>query len=47
MIGGGVEHMGKLPFAATMKTQQEFGMAFTPELLAKHNIVRARGWAPR
>src|SRR6516164_4988442 len=39
VIGGGVEHMGKLPFAATMKTQQEFGYAFTPELMAKHNIV--------
>jgi len=39
VIGGGVEHMGKLPFAATMQTQQEFGMAFTPELMEKHNIV--------
>ncbi len=39
VIGGGVEHMGKLPFAATMKVQQEFGSAFTPELMAKHNIV--------
>src|SRR6201982_318803 len=33
VIGSGVEHMGKLPFAATIKTQQEFGAAFTPELL--------------
>src|SRR5947207_8445658 len=39
VIGGGVEHMGKLPFAATMKTQQDFGMAFTPELMEKHGIV--------
>jgi acetyl-CoA acetyltransferase family protein len=39
MIGSGVEHMGHLPFAATMQTQQEFGVAFTPELMAKHNIV--------
>ena len=39
VIGGGVEHMGKLPFAATMKVQQEFGFAFTPELMEKHNIV--------
>ncbi len=39
VIGGGVEHMGKLPFAAAMKTQEEFGYAFTPELMAKHNIV--------
>ena len=39
MIGGGVEHMGHFPFAAGMKTQQEFGFAFTPELMSKHNIV--------
>jgi acetyl-CoA acetyltransferase family protein len=39
MIGSGVEHMGHFPFSATMQTQQEFGMAFTPELMAKHNIV--------
>ena len=39
VIGGGVEHMGMLPFSAGMKTQQDFGFAFTPELMAKHNIV--------
>ena len=39
VIGGGVEHMGMLPFAAAMKTQEDFGYAFTPELMAKHNIV--------
>jgi acetyl-CoA acetyltransferase family protein len=39
VIGSGVEHMGKLPFAATQKTQEEFGYAFTPELLAHHQIV--------
>ncbi len=39
MIGSGVEHMGHLPFSATMQTQQDFGMAFTPALMAKHNIV--------
>jgi len=39
MIGGGVEHMGHFPFAVAMKTQAEFGLAFTPELMAKHNIV--------
>ena len=38
VIGGGVEHMGKLPFAAAMKTQEDFGFAFTPELLDKHPI---------
>ena len=39
MIGSGVEHMGHLPFVAGMKTQEDFGYAFTPELMAKHNIV--------
>jgi acetyl-CoA acetyltransferase family protein len=39
VIGAGVEHMGDLPFAASDKTQDEFGHAFTPELMAKHNIV--------
>src|ERR1041385_1027899 len=39
MIGSGVEHMGHLPFAAGIKTQEDFGYAFTPELMAKHNIV--------
>jgi len=39
MIGGGVEHMGHFPFAAGMKTQQDFGFAFTPALMEKHNIV--------
>jgi acetyl-CoA acyltransferase len=39
VIGSGVEHMGHLPFAAGAKTQQEFGSAFTPELLEKHQLV--------
>jgi acetyl-CoA acyltransferase len=39
VIGSGVEHMGHLPFSAGMETQQQFGQAFTPELLDKHNIV--------
>jgi acetyl-CoA acyltransferase len=39
VIGSGVEHMGHLPFAAGMKTQQEFGGAFTAKLMEKHNIV--------
>jgi acetyl-CoA acyltransferase len=39
MIGSGVEHMGHFPFSATVKTQEEFGVAFPPELMAKHNIV--------
>jgi acetyl-CoA acyltransferase len=38
-IGAGVEHMGHLPFAAGARTQQEFGSAYTPKLLEKHNVV--------
>jgi acetyl-CoA acetyltransferase family protein len=39
VVGSGVEHMGHLPFSAGMKTQQDFGLAFTPKLMEKHNIV--------
>jgi acetyl-CoA acyltransferase len=39
VIGSGVEHMGHLPFAAAGRTQQEFGSAITPKLMAKHDIV--------
>jgi len=39
VIGSGVEHMGHISFAAGMKTQQEFGGAFTPKLMEKHNLV--------
>jgi acetyl-CoA acyltransferase len=38
-IGSGVEHMGHLPFAAALKTQEDFGYAFTPELLERYNLV--------
>ena len=39
VIGSGVEHMGHIPFSAGMATQQQFGAAFTPKLMDKHNIV--------
>jgi acetyl-CoA acyltransferase len=39
IIGSGVEHMGHLPFSAGAKAQQEFGSAFTPKLMEKHNLV--------
>ncbi len=39
VIGGGVEHMGHLPFAASARTQEEFGSAFTPELLERYALV--------
>src|SRR5881392_1044724 len=39
VIGSGVEHMGHISFGATMKSQQEFGAAFSPELLERYNLV--------
>src|SRR3954454_24017684 len=39
VVGSGVEHMGHNSFADTAKIQQDYGNAFTPELLEKHNIV--------
>ena len=39
IVAGGVEHMGHLPFAAMVRTQEEYGHAFTPQLLARHDIV--------
>jgi acetyl-CoA acetyltransferase family protein len=39
VIGSGVEHMGHISFGDGMKTQQEFGSAFTPKLMEKHNLV--------
>jgi acetyl-CoA acyltransferase len=39
VIGSGVEHMGHISFADGMRTQQEFGAAYTPKLMEKHNLV--------
>src|SRR5438477_12617632 len=39
VIGSGVEHMGHISFGDTMKTQEEFGAAFSPELLDKYNLI--------
>src|SRR5437763_515672 len=39
VIGSGVEHMGHISFGDTMKSQQEFGAAFSPELLERYNLV--------
>jgi acetyl-CoA acyltransferase len=38
-IGSGVEHMGHISFEVGMKTQQEHGMAFAPELLERYQLV--------
>src|ERR687887_2312868 len=38
-IGGGVEHMGHISFADSMSVQQEHGLAFSPQLLERYNLV--------
>jgi len=38
-IGSGVEHMGHISFADGMKSQAEFGAAFSPELLERYNLI--------
>jgi len=38
-IGSGVEHMGHISFADSMQVMQEHGMAFSPQLLERYNLV--------
>src|SRR5213596_4017413 len=38
-IGGGVEHMGHISFADSISVQQEHGLAFSPQLLERYNLV--------
>ena len=38
-IGGGVEHMGHISFADSFSVMQEHGMAFSPELMERYNLV--------
>ena len=39
VVGGGVEHMGHISFADGMQVMQEHGMAFSPQLLERYNLV--------
>jgi acetyl-CoA acetyltransferase family protein len=39
VIGAGVEHMGHLPLSVANESQERYGAPYTPELLAKHDIV--------
>jgi acetyl-CoA acyltransferase len=39
VIGGGVEHMGHISFADSMEVMQEHGLAFSPQLLERYNLV--------
>jgi len=38
-IGGGVEHMGHISFADSAEVMKEHGLAFSPELLERYNLV--------
>jgi acetyl-CoA acyltransferase len=39
VIGGGVEHMGHISFADSMAVMHEHGMAFSPQLMERYNLV--------
>jgi acetyl-CoA acetyltransferase family protein len=39
MIGGGVEHMGHISFADSYSVMEEHGMAFSPQLMERYNLV--------
>ncbi len=39
VIGGGVEHMGHISFADNYAVMEEHGMAFSPQLLERYDLV--------
>src|SRR5687767_12274344 len=39
VVGGGVEHMGHISFADVAQVMSEHGMAFSPQLLERYNLV--------
>jgi acetyl-CoA acetyltransferase family protein len=39
MIGAGVEHMGRVPMGSNVAHAEEFGVPYTPELLARYELV--------
>jgi acetyl-CoA acyltransferase len=38
-VGGGVEHMGHISFADAAEVMKEHGLAFSPQLLERYNLV--------
>jgi len=38
-IGGGVEHMGHISFADSYEVMEEHGLAFSPQLMERYNLV--------
>ncbi|MEU8877481.1 thiolase family protein [Streptomyces javensis] len=41
VIAAGVEHMGRLPFAAGVRVQEEYGDAITPQIVGRHGLIKA------
>jgi acetyl-CoA acyltransferase len=39
VIGGGVEHMGRVPMSAAGAIMEDYGNPFTPELLERHAVI--------
>ena len=39
MIGGGVEHMGRVPMGSNVAHADEFGTPFPPELMARYDLI--------
>ncbi len=39
VVGGGVEHMGHISFADSYEVMKEHGLAFSPQLLERYNLV--------
>ena len=39
MVAGGVEHMGHISFADSYSVMEEHGLAFSPQLLERYNLV--------
>jgi acetyl-CoA acyltransferase len=39
MVAGGVEHMGHISFADSYSVMEEHGMAFSPQLMERYNLV--------
>src|ERR671915_421833 len=39
MVAGGVEHMGHISFSDNYSVMEEHGLAFSPELMEKYNLI--------
>ncbi|GGJ59502.1 thiolase family protein [Streptomyces brasiliensis] len=42
VLAAGVEHMGRLPFAAGVRAQEQYGDAITPEIIDRYGVVKAQ-----